>query len=156
MDSSCKRCCCFLNFIIFGAACLITSYTVSDQNDDQGPFYASLIVYGILFFTSVRYQQRINECQRYCSGIIILIIYVIYWWHLVKFSKDLHDSKLYIMMFLSGMTALSDLLVFTSYFYEDTGSFIKDERINCFRHNMPETTGKKTLYQQVEQHTIEI
>jgi hypothetical protein len=115
----CKRACGFFVFLIFGLICVGISYKVAEDNDEKSISTYTYILYGILLFTSIRYKQYITECQRCCSGFLVLSGYALYWVLLANFYMDLHDQNIIYMAICSGITALSDITIFTSYCYKD-------------------------------------
>lgn len=118
MDICCRRACGFFVFLFFGIVCVVISYKISLDNNNQTPFHVTIILYSILLSTSIRYKKYISKCQRSFSAFAILVGYIVYWAYLFTIKQDLGDDNIYILMGSSVITAMSDMLVFTSYFYD--------------------------------------
>lgn len=119
MGVCCRRALAFIGFLIFGLICVGISIKVSNDNDDNNPSTYTYVLYGFLLLTALRYKQIINECQRWCSAIVIFVGYCAYWVLLVLLIRDLGDKNIYGMVICSVITAILDIGIFTNYFYED-------------------------------------
>jgi Ca2+/Na+ antiporter len=113
-------------FLIFGLVCVSTAFHLSENSDNKNYFVVCALLYSVLLLTIVRYRQYITGVQRGCSAVVIGTMYICFWLYTYKVYKEFHEKNIYssdndflTIAICSGITGTSDLLVFSSYFYED-------------------------------------
>jgi hypothetical protein len=119
MGYCCKRWIGFFVFLIFGIICSIVSLGISVDNNNNKPSEYTLTFYGILLITSIRYKQFLTPFIRCCSAFLIIAGYLTYWGVSILLFVALNDVKIFLMIACSIVTAIFDVLVFTSWAYSD-------------------------------------
>ena len=126
MDICGKRCIGFIIFSFFGILCTGFSFLLSGYNNDTRARDCTLILYGILLLTSIRYNQFINVFHRWFSAFLIVVCYLLYWVLLGILYSELNNAKifLFLMEMCSIVTVICDM--WTISLYKETDKLEND------------------------------
>src|SRR5260221_4854679 len=85
MSTSCKRGVSLCLFICFGSFCVMVAWDLYEKTNDIEYSISTFILYLFLSLSApARYHQFLDEWQRFCSVVGLLICYGLYWWNLTS------------------------------------------------------------------------